>query len=94
MPAAEPLTSVRYPVTATLSVDEAQVKDTLVRVTPDTTRPVGCDGGAVSADGAGVGGGGVGVGVGVEVEHAEVAALALAGGDAFPAASRATTSYR
>ena len=92
MPAAEPLTSVRYTVTATLSVDEAQVKDTLVRVTPDTARPVGCDGGAVSADGAGVGGGGVGVGV--EVEHAEVAALALAGGDAFPAASRATTSYR
>ena len=73
-------------MTATLSDDGAHVSERLVRVTPDTVRPVGCDGGVVSA---GEGGGGAGVGV----AQAAVAALARAGPEALPAASRATTSY-
>ena len=74
------MTYVRYPATATLSVDAPHVSETLVLVAPETPRFGGCDGGVVSAD------------VVDDGEQAVVEALSCADGEELPAASRATTA--
>jgi hypothetical protein len=66
-----------------LSLEAAQVRETLVGLVALTASPLGCEGGVVSVGGGGGGGAGV---------QASVVALVDVCGDWLPAASKASTA--